>query len=135
MGCSTFTSAASAAWGLPTTWNSGLVPAACNPVVIRAVDVVTATATVTIASMTVNGSLTLDSGGGAFTFTMQPGGLTTTTGSTFVQGTGNNLVIYGNTSLAAGTFTKDAGAGKVYLKGDLKIDAQGQSLGWVVVGP
>jgi hypothetical protein len=97
--------------------------------------VVTATATVTIASITVNGSLSLDSGGGAFTFTLQPGGMTTTPWSSFVQGTGNDLILYGDTSLAAGTFTKDAGSGVVYWKGSGRLNANGQNLGRLAVGP
>jgi hypothetical protein len=197
------TSKQSGQWYDPTTWNGGVVPSAENTVTISASNVVTATAPVTVASITVTGELDLDgtsqsvtfqlpSGGqltnngivkvynsannvtlqaqsGTMTFsgndityngkkiflagvnyqpamslpsgaTVQLGGpctfsaLTTNTGSSFIQGTGNNVVVTGNTALAAGTFTKDAGSGVLRLNGTLTLDTQAQDLGNVITG-
>lgn len=60
--------------------------------------------------------------------------LTTQSGSSFIQGTNNDIYISSNTTLASGTFTKDAGSGKVYFVGDLTLDSNNQNLGQVVIG-
>jgi hypothetical protein len=55
--------------------------------------------------------------------------LTANSGSTVNQGTNNNLVINGNTTLATGTFTKDAGTGTLQFKGAITVNSGNQDLG------
>jgi hypothetical protein len=132
--CAARTSAASGAWSVGSTWDVGQAPVDCSSVTIRAGDAVTAAATVSISSLTVNGTLTLDSGGGAFTFTILNGGLAAATGSSFVQGAGNTLVVTGLVDLAVGSFTRDISTGTVTLKGTYGLNARGQNLGNVIFG-
>jgi len=60
--------------------------------------------------------------------------ITTQSGSSFIQGSNNDIYISSNTTLASGTFTKDAGSGKVYFIGDLELASANQNLGNVYIG-
>jgi len=59
---------------------------------------------------------------------------TAQTGSSFIQGTHNNLTFRGNTTFAAGTFTKDAGTGTIRFKSNISANTAGQDLGNVQIG-
>jgi hypothetical protein len=89
----------------------------------------------TTGALTVNEVLTLSGGTLQLSGPATLYGLTVKSGTSFVQGSGNNLTLYGNLHLAAGTFTKDTGNGQVRLYADLILDPNNNDLGNVVIGP
>ena len=106
VGCSTFTSITSSSWSVSSTWDSGVVPTSCNPVVIGAgtkvwVDISTATASTT----TINGDLYF-SRGQSSTMTVVGGNVYVNAGGTLDLGTAADPIPSGSVTrvtLALGT--------------------------------
>ncbi len=111
-------------WHDPNTWG-GVVPSTSATVTVTSPNVVTATASIRVSSLTVAGTLTLQ---GNSTFYW----LTTNSGSTFNQGA-NQIYFSSKTVLATGTFQKNA-AGRVYLNGNFDLRQNGQNIGNTIVG-
>lgn len=111
-------------WHTPATWG-GVIPSTSATVTVTSPHVVTATGTITVASMTVAGTLTLQANSTFYWFT-------TNSGSTLNQGA-NQIYFSSKTVLATGTFQKNA-AGRVYLNGNFELRQNGQNIGNTIVG-
>ena len=123
VGCNTFTSIASSSWSLTSTWNSGIVPTSCNPVVIAAgttvmVDISSATAS----STTINGDLQF-SRTNSSTFTVIGGSVSVNAGGTLDMGTASSplsissatlILAYGSTAGQYGLVINNGGNFLVY---------------------
>ena len=122
-GCATFTSVANSSWSLPTTWNSGIVPTACNPVVIAAgtnvtLDISSATASTT----TINGTLYFTRIANS-SFTVVGGSVSVNAGGTLDMGSSGNP-INASTAVLVLAFGKSAG------QYGLQINTGGSFLAW-----
>jgi hypothetical protein len=111
-------------WHDPNTWG-GIVPSTSATVTIASGNVITATSTIKVASMTLAGTLTLQ---GNATFFW----LTSNSGATLNEGA-NHLYFSSKTILASGTFVKNAG-GWVHLVGDFELKQNNNNLGNTIVG-
>jgi hypothetical protein len=112
-------SAQSGNWYDATTWTGGVVPTDISTATILNTYVVTATATVTVASITVNsgGTLRFDGAGQAVTFTIKNGGKLVNNGSVVVLSSANAVTLQGE---SGGSFIYegtdiDYNAKKIYL--------------------
>jgi hypothetical protein len=112
-------SASSGNWFTPATWSGGVVPVSGSTVTISSPHVVTATATVTISSISVasGGTLRLDGTNQSVTFTIQNGGKLCNYGTVQVLNSANNVTLQG-ASGGSMTFEGtdiDYNANKIYL--------------------
>jgi len=109
VGCSTFTSIASSSWSLTSTWNSGIVPTSCNPVIIAAgttvtIDISTATSSTT----TINGYLQASRVNNS-SWTVVGGSVSVNAGGTLDYGTSGSPIGSGTTAYLVLAYGQSAG--------------------------